>query len=116
MAGLNQLIQGLLETATRSDDPAELINLACAGMRELGVPLWRLSVGIQMIDPTIRAVSYVWLREQGLSRQTTPHIPGPDNDLPYRRSPIYALVRDGLDQRHWWLDAGEGCDDLPLLA
>jgi hypothetical protein len=116
MAALDQLIRELLETATRSDDPAELIELACAGLCELGVPLWRFSVGIQTIDPTVRAVSYVWLRDRGLSREATPYVPGPDSDLPYRRSPIYALVQDGLTCRHWRLDRGEGCSDLPLLA
>ena len=116
MAALDQLIRELLETATRSDDAAELIELACAGLCELGVPLWRFSVGIQTIDPTVRAVSYVWLRDRGLSRETTPYIPGPDNDRPYLRSPIYALVRDGLTFRHWRLEHDEGCADVPLLA
>lgn len=115
MAGVEELIRDLLETATRSDDPAEFIALACSGMAELGLPLWRLSVGIQALDPTIRAVSYVWLRDEGLTRLTTPYVPGPDNDLPFRQSPIYALVRDGLTQRHWRLDRGEGCAELPLL-
>jgi adenylate cyclase len=53
---------------------------------------------------------------RGLSRLTTPYVPGPDNDLPFRRSPIYALVQDDQSQRHWRLDRGEGCADLPLLA
>jgi adenylate cyclase len=116
MAALDQLIRALLETATRSDDAVELIELACAGLCELGVPLWRFSVGIQTIDPTVRAVSYIWLRDGGLSREATPYVPGPDSDLPYRRSPIYALVQDGLTCRHWRLDRGEGCTELPLLA
>lgn len=115
MAGVDQLIRDLLETATRSDDPADLINLACAGIIDLGLPLWRLSVGIQTIDPTIRAVSYVWLRHEGLTRLTTLYMQGPDNDEPYLRSPIYALVRDEETQRHWRLDRGEGCADIPLL-
>ena len=116
MAGLDQLVESLLETATRSDDPADLIDLACTGMTELGLPLWRLSVGMQTIDPTVRAVSYVWLRDQGLSRQTTPYQPGPDGDLPFRRSPIYALAKRELDRHHWRLDRGEGCEELLLLA
>ena len=115
MAEIDRLIRELLETAARSDDPADLINLACNGMIGLGLPLWRLSVGIQTLDPTIRAVSYVWLRSTGLTRLTTPHVPGPDGDLPYRLSPIYALVQDGLTQRHWRLDRDEGCAELPLL-
>ncbi len=116
MTRLERLVESLLETGTSSDDPADLIDLACAGMTELGVPLRRFSVGIQTIDPTVRAVSYVWLRDGGLSRETTPYLPGPDNDLPYRRSPIYALVRDGLTERRWRLDRGEGCTEIPLLA
>ena len=78
----------LLETATRSDDPAELIDLACAGLTRSGLPLWRLSVGIQTIDPTVRALSYVWLRDQGLSR--------PDDALPAgpgRRPALSAAAR-----------------------
>ena len=116
MAALDQLIRELLETATRSDDPADLINQSCAGLGELGVPLWRFSVGIQTIDPTVRAVSYIWRRDRGLSRDATPYLPGPDSERPYLRSPIFALVRDGLVERHWRLDRGEGCADLPLLA
>ena len=115
MAGIEALIRELLETATRSDDPAELIERSCAGLIGLGLPLWRLSVAIQALDPTIRAISYVWRRGQGLTRATTPYLPGPDDDLPYRHSPIFALVRDGQIQRHWRLDLGEGCAEFPLL-
>ena len=116
MADLDPLVQSLLETATRSDDPADLINLACTGLRDLELPLWRFSVSLQTIDPTVRAISYVWQRGAGLSRLETPYGAGPDYDLQYSRSPIHALVRDELSQRHWRLDRGEGCAELPLLA
>ena len=115
MAGVDELIRELLETATRSDDPADLIEQSCAGLIGLGLPLWRLSVGIQALDPTIRAISYIWRRGQGLTRLATPYVPGPDDDLPYRQSPIFALVRAGHTQRHWRLDRGEGCAEFPLL-
>ena len=116
MADLQELIRELLETATGTDDPALLIEAACAGLAALGVPLWRFSVGIQTIDPTVRAVSYIWLRGQGLTREMTPYVPGLESERPYLRSPIYALVEAGLTQRHWRLDRGEGCAELPLLA
>jgi adenylate cyclase len=116
MADLQELIRELLETATGTDDPAALIELACAGLKGLGVPLWRFSVGVQTIDPTVRAVSYIWWRDRGLTRDTTPYLPGQDSDRPYLRSPIFALIRDDLLERHWRLDRGEGCEELPLLA
>jgi adenylate cyclase len=34
----------------------------------------------------------------------------------YRRSPIFRLEAENLDQARWRLEAGEGCDSIPLLA
>lgn len=116
MARIDGLIRELLETAVASDDPAGLIERACEGLGELGVPLWRLSISIQAIDPTIQAVSYIWRRDEELLRRLTPYGPGPEHDLPFRTSPIHALLQEGALARHWRLERSGGEGELPLLA
>ena len=116
MADLDQLVQILLETATCSDDPAELVTAACEGLAGQGLPLWRFSLGMRTIDPTIRALSFVWRRGQSVTGLTTPYQPGPDDDLPYRRSPIYYMDSRNLTDARWRLKVGEGCAEIPLLA
>lgn len=116
VARIDGLIRELLETAVASDDPAGLIERACEGLGELGVPLWRLSISIQAIDPTIQAVSYIWRRDEELLRRLTPYGPGPEHDLPFRTSPIHALLQEGALARHWRLERSGGEGELPLLA
>ncbi|MFO1074756.1 MAG: adenylate/guanylate cyclase domain-containing protein [Geminicoccaceae bacterium] len=116
MARIDELIRELLETAVASDEPAGLIERACAGLCELGVPLWRLSISIQAIDPTIQAVSYVWRRDEHLLRRLTPYGPDPEHNVPFRTSPIHALLQEEALARHWRLDQGQLDGELPLLG
>ena len=115
MAGARALIAALHREATASDDPERLVALVADGLVASGLPLWRLSVGVRAIDPEVRALSFVWRRGGGLTAQTTPYRPG-DNDIAYRRSPIFWLSERNLEAWRWRLDHGEGCDELPLLA
>ena len=94
MAGPDQLVATLLETATRSDDPAELVNLACTACA-----LGRAAVAIQPrhpdLDPTVRAVSFVWLRDRGLARLRHALLAGPGRRPALSPQPDHALVPTG---------------------
>jgi adenylate cyclase len=111
------LVDHILREATDGDDLGGLV--AAVGERLVagGLPLWRFSLGMRAIDPTVRALSFVWRRGFGISSETVSHGVGDEGEAMYRRSPIAVLEAQGLTRRRWRLEIeGEGCLAIPLLA
>jgi adenylate cyclase len=80
------------------------------------MPLWRLSLTMRAIDPTVRALGFVWRRGRGTLADRTPHGAADEGEAAFRRSPISLLQSKGLYRARWRLETGEGCDSFPLMA
>jgi adenylate cyclase len=106
----------ILREATAGDDPGGLLAAVCERLAAAGLPLWRVSLGMRAIDPTVRALAFVWRRGRGTSAEAAQHGAGDEGEAMYRRSPVHHLQAAGLDAGRWRLEAGEGCDALPILA
>jgi adenylate cyclase len=106
-------VEFILHAATAGDDLGSLLTAVCERLAAAGLPLWRVSLGMRALDPTVRALSFVWRRGRGTSADATEHGAGEEV---YRRSTIAHLEALGLGGHRWRLEAGEGCDAIPLLA
>jgi adenylate cyclase len=115
-ADLSQLLDSILREATDRDDLGGLVAAVGGGLVAEGLPLWRFSVGMRALDPTVRAMSFVWRRGAGLSSETVAHGVGDEAEAMFRRSPIAVLEAQGLTGHRWRLEAEEGCAAIPLLA
>ena len=109
-------VELILREATVGDDLGGLLAAVCERLVAAGLPLWRVSLSMQAIDPTVRALAFVWRRGRGTSADATLHGAGDEGEAMYRRSPIHHLQAAGLDAGRWRLEIGEGCDTLPILA
>ena len=106
----------ILSEATSGDDLAGLLDMVCERLVAAGMPLWRLSLIMRAIDPTVRALAFVWRRGRGTLADRTPHGAADEGEAAYRRSPISHLQSKGLYRARWRLETGEGCDSFPLMA
>ena len=109
-------VELILREATAGDDPGGLLAAVCERLAAAGLPLWRVSLGMRAIDPTVRALAFVWRRGRGTSADAAPHGAGDEGEAMYRRSPVHHLQAAGLDAGRWRLEAGEGRDTIPILA
>lgn len=117
MSELPRPVDLVLREAVASDDLGALLATACGRLLADGVPLRRASLGMRTIDPTVRALSYVWRRgAPGVAAEAVAHGVGDEGEALYRRSPIAHLEAAGLAAHRWRLEAGEGCGAIPLLA
>ena len=115
-AGPAATIDLILSQATSGDDLAGLLDLVCERLVATGVPLWRLSLTMRAIDPTVRALAYVWRRGRGTLADRTPHGADDEGEAAFRRSPISYLQTRGLYRARWRLEAGEGFQSFALMA
>lgn len=100
--------------AAGSDEAEQVIAEFCEALVAAGLPLWRLSLAVPVIDPQFRGASIAWRRGGGVEVFTTLH--GPEGEATYLRSPVGWLHAAGLSCAGWRLDGTETCPDLPLLA
>lgn len=114
--GAASTIDLILHEATAGDDLAGLLARVCERLVAGGMPLWRLSLGMRAIDPTVRALAFVWRPGRGTHADATPHGIGGEGEIAFRRSPIACLQESGLARGRWLLEAGDGCASIPLLA
>jgi adenylate cyclase len=112
-ADLHPLVDTILREATEGDDLGGLVAAVAERLLAAGLPLWRFSLGMRALDPTVRAMSFVWRRGVGLSSETVSHGVG---ETMYRRSPVFLLEEQGLTGRRWRLEDGEELASIPLLA
>ncbi|CAO4175690.1 adenylate/guanylate cyclase domain-containing protein [Methylorubrum aminovorans] len=104
----------LIARATESDDGEAIVAEFCEALVAAGLPLWRLSLAVPVIDPVFRGVSIAWRRGQGMALFPTVH--GPEGEDTFYRSPVGWLRANDLAFVRWRLERSNGCPDLPLLG
>jgi adenylate cyclase len=111
-AVLQAIVDRALRDATEGDDLGVVLAGVCEGLAAAGVPIWRGSLGMRAIDPTVRAMAVFWRQDRGVAAERTSHSEG---EAQYRRSPISYLQDRGLLVHRWRLESGEGCQAYPIL-
>jgi adenylate cyclase len=102
---LGEFAEWLIKAATRDKSLAELHRLFCEKLVELGLPLWRSSLGLEVLDPEIDGPQIRWIAHE-VSTRLMPR--GTD----YTGSPGYVVDKTGKPYRRR-LD--KATDDLPFL-
>jgi adenylate cyclase len=102
---LGEFAEGLIKAATRDRSIAELHSLFCEKLVELGLPLWRSSLGLEVLDPEIDGPQFRWIAHE-VSTRLMPR--GTD----YGGSPGQVVDQTGQPYRRK-LDAP--ADDMPFL-
>ena len=88
------LVDWLLQEAWMCDTPAELTEQFGQRMVRMGIPLWRLGVGIWTLHPQLAGRRYNWIRgREGVEEGGTPH--GMLREAAYLNSPV-RHVSEGL--------------------
>lgn len=107
------LIEWLLREGRDSDDLGAVFAGACARLLSAGFPLWRASLAIPAIDPTLRAMSFTWWREGELSTERV--AADAATAAVFQRSPIFYLSERNQPAARWNLEDPETARQFLLL-
>ncbi len=58
----------LVERGLRGATLDDLLAGFCEGLRDLGIPLWRGQIAMRTLHPSFEALTFRWLREEGVKR------------------------------------------------
>jgi adenylate cyclase len=109
----NRLIDWVLHFATAHDDLDLLLTGLSERLLHADFPILRASISLPTIDPSSRAVSYIWWRGKGVATERMPH--GRQQTENFQRSVIFDLQSREVEMARFRLDEGEGVERFELL-
>jgi adenylate cyclase len=111
---LRRINRWIAEQATAGDDGVALLDGFCNALVDRGLPLWRVSVNVPAIDPSLRGFSFDWRSGLGTSLVPATHDDGANSG--FARLPVHALLAEGRTFARWRLDADmDRAATFPLL-
>lgn len=108
------IVDWLIATGRDKDDLGELLTGLCDRLSALGVPLWRVLLGMPALDPTAAVFNWHWWRDGGLVTRSL--APGAAFDEAFRASPIHYLRERRQPAGRWRLDDPAAVAQFPILA
>lgn len=108
-----KLIAWLLHQGCECDDLGAIVEGLTPQLIALGLPLCRLSLTVPMIDPTTRALAYVWSPDEGLAAERIAS--GAESEAMFQSSPLFYMRRLGLAETRWNLEARSTRPWFPLF-
>ena len=108
------MLRWLLGAANRVADPAALLGGLCERLRDAGVAVTRLSLGVGVLHPQIRAVSFVW-RVGDSDARVFEREHGIELSRAYLDSPIAPLHAGRVERVRRRLDGPDARLDYPIL-
>lgn len=105
----------LVGAAIGGADEAAMLDGVCARLQAAGVPLMRVALAGDLLDPTYDGQGVRWTRGQGASLQTFLRNSSADTDEEWLRSPFYPLVAGTVDRLRRRLDATHVRGEFPVL-
>lgn len=103
----------ILRQATTIEDGGAMLDGLGRRLDAAGVPVLRISIGAAALSTSHRGIGITWWRGRGVSVARTAH--GAEGEAAFERSPIGALLAADRTFGRWRVEAGEGCDQFPLL-
>jgi hypothetical protein len=96
-----QIVQSIVEKATALDDGVALLDGFCRALGDAGLPLWRMSLIVSAIDPSVRGFSIDWRSERSAALVSAAY--GDEGMDAFERSPLHALLAEGRTFARWRL-------------
>src|SRR5262249_51645391 len=87
----------------------------CARLDAAGLPLTRVAVSSNLLDPTLDARSVLWKRESGATEEFYPRESDPASEEEWVKSPFYRLLQAKESMLRRRLDATYQRGEFPLL-
>jgi len=103
----------LVEQGLRGATLDEVLAGFCEGVRKLGIPLWRGHISMRTLHPNFEALSYRWLREEGVKRDAIARTD--ETSAEWRASPISYMFENDLAGLRRRLVGPDAKVDFPLL-
>ena len=104
----------ILRQATVVEDSRALFDGLGRALNDAGVPVLRVGISLATLNTSYRGIRFDWRRGAGTDVTRTVH--GAEGEADFARSPIAILLSEGRLSGRWHLDAGEGCEQFPILA
>ncbi len=109
-----QIVRWITEQATALDDGVALLDGFCRALVDAGLPLWRMSVVVPAIDPSVRGFSFDWRSDRGASLVSAAY--DDEGISGFERSPLYVLLAEGRTFARWRLRDGlDAAKAVPAL-
>lgn len=112
-ARVQALSDWLVEQGLRGATLDDVLAGFCEGLRDLGIPLWRGHIAMRTLHPSFEALTYRWLREEGVKRE---EIERTDTDTTeWQASPFSHMLEHDLSGLRRRLTGPDAQVDFALL-
>ena len=105
----------IVRASLAGDDEVAIVNGACERLIAAGVPLLRVALAGDMLDPSYDSASVRWRRGQGAVHQTLLRSGDAAVDTDWLASPFHRLVHGDVDRMRRRLDATYRAGEFPVL-
>jgi len=105
----------MVKSVLAGADEAQLMAEVCDGLVQAGVPLSRVALAGDLLDPTFDGQGVRWKRGEGATRSSFLRNAGDGSSEDWRRSPFFPLVEGGVDRIRRRLDASYVPGEFPVL-
>lgn len=105
----------IVDAALAGSDDVAILAGVCERLDASGIPLVRVSVSGDMLDPTLDGRGVRWKRGQGADEQLFTRAGDPATSEEWKRSPFFQLIESGKGRLRRRLDATYRRGEFPLL-
>ena len=105
----------IVNAALAGNDDTAILDGVCARLDAAGLPLTRVAVSSQLLDPTLDARGVLWKRETGATEELYPRESDPQANEDWERSPFFRLLESKEATIRRRLDASYQRGEFPLL-
>ena len=110
--GINRWI---IDASLAGHDEVAILQGACERLVDAGVPLMRVALASDMLDPSYDTLGVRWSRGQGAVHEAFLRTTDANVDEEWLASPFYPLVKHGEERIRRRLDASYRPGEFPLL-
>jgi adenylate cyclase len=105
----------IVHAALAGTSEVDIVAGVCERLGQSGVPVMRIAVAMNLLDPTLDARIVRWVRNEGAFEEAVTLSPDSEATANFLRSPFYALIESGKRSLRRHLDASYRRGEFPQL-